>query len=316
MAPRVSVILPTYNRLEYLVPAVESVFAQTFADWELIVADDGSNEETHAYLENLGGRPRVRVLWLPHSGNPGAVRNMGIRAAQADYVAFLDSDDVWAASKLHRQIDSLQTRNRCRWGYTALSELGASGHLLSDGRAIPQPAPGRPLLERLLLLQAAIATPSVIAERALLAETGGFDETQVYYEDYDLWIRLALRSEADLIAEPQVFVRRHAQHYYSEGAGALEARVQLFEKCHRQIDAPDLRAIIRKKQTLSAVTLARVHAATTEPVALVRVLASSWLYSWRSPSWYLGALLSVVRILIPAWLADIVRNHRRLALRR
>ena len=71
----VSVVLPTFNRLRFLRPTIASVYAQTFTDWELIVADDGSDENTHSYLQALGERPGVRVLRLPHSGNPGAVRN-------------------------------------------------------------------------------------------------------------------------------------------------------------------------------------------------------------------------------------------------
>src|ERR1700732_1465702 len=103
-APVVSIILPTFNRLKYLRPAIDSVFAQTLADWELLIADDGSDEETRAYLEHLGGLPRVKLIWLAHSGNPSAVRNAALREARGDYIAFLDSDDVWLPSKLERQV--------------------------------------------------------------------------------------------------------------------------------------------------------------------------------------------------------------------
>src|SRR6185437_668849 len=91
--PLVSVILPTFNRLGYLQAAVDSVFNQTMRDWELIVADDGSDSETRAYLQSFAEKPRVRVLWLSHSGNPGAVRNAALQCARGEYVAFLDSDD-------------------------------------------------------------------------------------------------------------------------------------------------------------------------------------------------------------------------------
>src|SRR5579883_2881813 len=79
--PVVSVVVPTFNRLNYLRLAVESVYAQTFTDWELVIADDGSDGETRRYLESLVARPRVTVLWLTHSGRPARVRNAALQRA-------------------------------------------------------------------------------------------------------------------------------------------------------------------------------------------------------------------------------------------
>src|ERR1700675_1890440 len=84
-SPEVSVVLPTFNRLKYLRAAVDSVLAQTFTDWELIVADDGSEGETAAYVAALANQPRVKVLRLAHTGNPGAVRNAACPAARGEY---------------------------------------------------------------------------------------------------------------------------------------------------------------------------------------------------------------------------------------
>src|SRR5579872_455926 len=96
---RVSVIVPTFNRLRFLKPAIESVYAQTYADWDMTIADDGSDDETRVYLSSLRGL-RTRVLQLDHTGNPSYVRNVAIGAATGHYLAFLDSDDVWAPTKL------------------------------------------------------------------------------------------------------------------------------------------------------------------------------------------------------------------------
>src|ERR1043165_1265982 len=100
MPPEVSIIVPSYDRLEYLRQAVESVFAQSFRDWELIVADDGSGPATAAFLTELEPQPPVRVLRAEHSGNPSVVRNLALRAAHGNLVAFLDSDDIWSPAKL------------------------------------------------------------------------------------------------------------------------------------------------------------------------------------------------------------------------
>ena len=116
--PTISVILPTFNRSRFLRSAVASVFAQSYTDWELIIADDGSDEETRSYLRGIMG-PRVKTLWLSHSGNPSRVRNTAIEAANGRYLAFLDSDDVWAPAKLEKQIGAFRERANSRWSYTA-----------------------------------------------------------------------------------------------------------------------------------------------------------------------------------------------------
>src|SRR5579872_4243497 len=87
----VSVILPAFNRLQFLRPAIDSILAQTFTDWELIIVDDGSEIETRQYLESFSRDPRVRLIWLQHSGKPAMVRNAGLQSAGGQFVAFMDS---------------------------------------------------------------------------------------------------------------------------------------------------------------------------------------------------------------------------------
>jgi teichuronic acid biosynthesis glycosyltransferase TuaG len=83
----------------------------------MIIADDGSTEETRSYLRSITD-PRLRTIWLRHSGNPSLVRNAAIAAAQGRYLAFLDSDDVWAPSKLEKQMRALGDRSQAGWSYT------------------------------------------------------------------------------------------------------------------------------------------------------------------------------------------------------
>src|SRR5688572_8935758 len=130
--PAVSIILPVYNRLGFLAATVDRVFAQTRSDWELIVADDGSDEETQAWLRRLATDPRVRVVRLAHSGNPAAVRNAALREARGDFVAFLDSDDLWLPQKLQGQLDALAARPQCGWSYCAFIRIDAHDAPLVD----------------------------------------------------------------------------------------------------------------------------------------------------------------------------------------
>ena len=108
--PLVSIVVPTYNRLAYLRQAVQSVFDQTYRQWELIVVDDGSTDGTAAYVASLGGR--VRALTLPRRGGAARARNAGVGAARGAYVAFLDSDDLWLPEKLAIQMAGLRERTQ------------------------------------------------------------------------------------------------------------------------------------------------------------------------------------------------------------
>ena len=133
----VSIVVPTFNRLDYLRPALDSVFAQTWTDWDLIIADDGSGEALRAYLRQFDHRPRVKVLSLAHTGIPAAVRNAGVREATGAYVAFLDSDDLWAPRKLELQIAAMRARPSCQWSYTAFRRVDRHGKVLAEERYRP-----------------------------------------------------------------------------------------------------------------------------------------------------------------------------------
>src|SRR6267154_4890439 len=127
----VSVIIPTFNRPQFLPAAIGSVFNQTFSDWELLIADDGSDERTRAYLRTLSHLPRVAITWMPHTGSPAAVRNAALRKAKGEYVAFLDSDDIWEGRKLELQLAKLRSR-KCQWSYTAFTNVNQHGDTLPE----------------------------------------------------------------------------------------------------------------------------------------------------------------------------------------
>jgi glycosyltransferase involved in cell wall biosynthesis len=131
--PLVSVILPTYNRAAFLREAIDSVLAQTWQRWELIVVDDGSTDGTRPYLATLAD-PRIHVLELAHDGNRARLRNRGMTRARGEYLAFLDSDDFWIPTKLERQVTDLIARHR-RWGYAHYRHVDDAGASLPIPRA-------------------------------------------------------------------------------------------------------------------------------------------------------------------------------------
>jgi glycosyltransferase involved in cell wall biosynthesis len=252
--PAVSILLPTYNGLPYLREAVESVRAQTFANWELIVIDDGSTDASIAWLESLR-EGRLRVLPNNHIAHRARLRNRGIAEARAQWIAFLDSDDRWTPTKLERQLEYHAALPDLQWSYTGRTVIDKDGNRVRNPRHQPwHPRSGR-LLVPLLTFDAAIALPSVLVRRSFLQRAGGFAD-QRWGEDYELWIRLAQQAECGLVDEPLVEVRAHA----STGAGRPEVIQAYMEICRRLRETatdPVERRIARQQQATHAVRLGR-----------------------------------------------------------
>jgi len=305
-SPEVSVVLPTFNRLQYLRPAIDSVFAQTFTDWELILADDGSQGETAAYVAALANPPRVKVLRLAHTGNPGAVRNAACREARGEYVAFLDSDDVWLPTKLAQQVTSLRAHPERGWGHTAFSVIDESGEPLRGARSRWWPAAEGWILEGLIKMETVIAIPSVIVRRKLLEQLGGFDLQQRMCEDYDLWLRLAALSEIDGVRETLLHVRTHREHFHRDSI-VFEDRGRALEKILAVSTDRSLRSMLRRERAKAAAGLARSQAIGGGRWAALRTLARSSQYSWGYREWWLAGARAAVRALTPSGVLRVAR---------
>lgn len=308
----VSIILPTYNRLNYLRAAIESILAQSFTDWELIIADDGSGPETRAYLGGLAEEPRVRVIYLPHTGNPSAVRNSAIRSARGHYLAFMDSDDLWLPTKLAAQLAVHRTNQSRRWSYTAVLRIDA------DGRTLPTETPGQrvvpagSIFPRLLTLEVGVATSSVLAERSLVEEVGGFDEAQSFFEDYDLWLRMSLRSEVCVVPEPLVKNRSHSEHYSADRAGVYQARFRLLDKIAAGMAiTPDHHAILRTERVKNALALARVYLAAGRRKEALGMVWTARADAARHLAWWPQATAIAARALTPSRVLEALRKFRR-----
>src|SRR5215468_382269 len=298
--------MPTFNRLEFLPAAIESVFGQSFRDWELIIADDGSDSDTRAYLRSLAD-PRVRVLWRAHSGRPAVMLNAALQAARGEYVAFLDSDDLWQPRKLEVQLASLRRHPARRWGCTAFALIDAAGELLT-ARGPGCPAPSGWVRER-LLTDAVIAMPSVIAARNLLEQVGPLDEELVMCYDDELWLRLAAASELDGVDELLTLVRRHDAHGGSDII-AWRDRRRVVEKALRNSDDAHFAAILREQRAVMSAGLARSHSLYGKRIDVVRTLTGSAAYSWRYRQWWSGAFQAAARAFTPRVVRRAVRALR------
>jgi glycosyltransferase involved in cell wall biosynthesis len=303
--PSVSIIIPAFNRAKFLALAVESAVNQTHADWELIIADDGSDEETQRYLRGIAG-PAVRVVRLPHSGNPSLVRNAAAAVASGRYLAFLDSDDEWAPQKLERQLAALREQPQCRWSYTACRHIDESGRLIPKKRPAP-PAPDGWIFRQLLTLEIGIAMPTVVTERSLFEELGGFDEQQLFAEFHDLCLRLALKGEVVVVREPLCSVRVHREHYSSDRAANCAGWLRLYQKMAAATDDPGLRAHCVRGQADESLNLARAHADNGDYRAACNTLSHALSFSWRYPHWWWAAARGTIRRVIPNAVVSALR---------
>lgn len=207
MAPLVSVIIPTYNRASTLKRTVDSALAQTYRPLEVIVVDDGSTDGTEAVIRSYGDR--IRGILQPNGG-PSAARNTGAKAASGEWLAFLDSDDVWKPEKIARQVD-LVTRAGVRVdccmcnaaiidedGATGATTFGASGVLgeLSEGYWLN---PGPLIATRFILFNQV----ALIRSEAF-RDAGGFKPELRLLEDHDLAFRLSVAGPWAFVADPLV----------------------------------------------------------------------------------------------------------------
>jgi glycosyltransferase involved in cell wall biosynthesis len=200
MAPRISVVIPAFNRQKAVGRAIESVLGQTCQDFEIVVVDDGSTDATVSAVAAFDD-PRINLIRHDRNRGGSAARNTGIRAGVAPYVAFLDSDDEWLPTKLERQLEVFE-RSDDLLGlvYTGADRVFPDG---SISRYIPRLQVDLP---RALLIANVIGETSLgMVRRNALEAIGGFDESLPSCQDLDLWQRISERFR--VVAVPEVLVR-------------------------------------------------------------------------------------------------------------
>ena len=203
--PKVSVIIPTHNRAALLRETVASVQAQTITDWELLIVNDGSTDETEAVGESLAqGDARIRYIGQANQGL-SATRNRAIRMARGAFVAFLDDDDRWEPHKLERQLAVLEHDPGVGLVTCRAWIINETGKVVGQGEDYE----GEPTFQRLVDTGCVANSPSsVLMRRACFDRVGVFD-TRYLAGDYELYLRLALAYRLVFIREPLYFYRVH-----------------------------------------------------------------------------------------------------------
>ncbi|RLA96140.1 MAG: glycosyltransferase family 2 protein [Deltaproteobacteria bacterium] len=211
--PWVSIIIPTYNRRDFLREAIRSVLEQSFRDFELIVVDDGSDDGTREMIQ----REFPGLLTYLYQENQGVsrARNRGLKLAQGEFVAFLDSDDLWLPRKLERQMAFMQSQPKAQICYTdeiwirrGVRVNPKKKHAKYSGWIYPRCLP-----------LCIISPSSALMRRGLLEEVGGFDEELPVCEDYDLWLRISARHPIHFLPEKLIVKRGGHQDQLSRRWG-------------------------------------------------------------------------------------------------
>lgn len=193
----VSVVMPAHNSESLLQESVRSVMAQTYADWELLIVDDASTDRTLTMARELAlSDGRIRVIEMERNGGVAAARNTGIRAATGQYLAFLDSDDLWLPEKLQTQVQFMQ-QSGAAFSFTQYRRFGRDGSLSKPVRV-----PSR-VNHRQLLRGNVIGCLTVLIDRSRISEV---EMPSTKHEDYVTWLGL-LRSGGEALGLPQDLAR-------------------------------------------------------------------------------------------------------------
>lgn len=212
--PKVTVIIPTYNRREYVQEAIDSVITQTFHDYDIIVIDDGSTDGTREALPERYG-DQIHYVWQTNQGE-SAARNHALARATGHYIAFLDSDDLWLPDKLDKQVALLEQQQDIGAAFCQAWIINEFGQRIAANPLGEGLADERLTLENLCLDNDVVGPSTALVRRNIFDQVGGFDAQIHYGEDWDLWLRIAAEHRLVTIPEPLASLRRHqgTQSYY------------------------------------------------------------------------------------------------------
>jgi glycosyltransferase involved in cell wall biosynthesis len=217
----VDVLIPVRNGARFLPACLDSVFAQAFPARAIIVVDDGSTDETPGILADYAARwPNVHVIRSEPRGLSHA-RNLALEASEAPFVAFLDSDDIWLPDKLKKQM-ALFTSDRPEVGFVHNSffYIDESGRRIMEDKVIPPRKRGDIFADLLRGYVLSGSSSAVVARRDLVRTIGGFDETLLHAEDWDVWLKLAKASQVDFVPDALTGIRIHGESKQRKNARA------------------------------------------------------------------------------------------------
>lgn len=294
--PTVSVIITTYNHAHYLLESIESVFAQTFKDYEIIVVDDGSTDNTKDVLSALIAAQRIRYAYQVNKGKSVA-RNYGIELAQGKYVAFHDADDLYDPTKLEKQVAYFKTHPEVALVHSGYSKFDDDGNDL--GYRDTSKKSGWIYPEILVDWSVLMGVPCVMVRTAVFAELGGFDPAMIRAQDLDMWRRIARHYPFGVVPEPLSYVRVYPENWSSDKVTLAAPYFEMYlEKAFH--DDPGLGkrfervAYAKLYANIGHNYLARGDQAVMGLVRKYSLKAlKSWPFQWSAYLGYFGSFVSI-----------------------
>jgi glycosyltransferase involved in cell wall biosynthesis len=262
MTPSVSIVMPCFNAERHLEKSVGSVRAQTYADWELVMVDDGSTDSTWRLLEKLAADDgRIRIFRQANAG-AAAARNRALRESRGLFTAFLDADDTWDPSFLQSMVDALNANPGAGIAYCGWQNIG-----LGNGRDKPYVPPDYEADNKIESLLRSCPWPihGALVRSQIITNAGHFDETMSSCMDFDLWLRLGTNHR--LVRVPRVLA-----YYYHHGDGQITGNRARIALNHWRAQRKFLRANPSLRDKLGARRIAQL----TSGELLYRGYSSYW----------------------------------------
>ena len=239
MMPVISVIIPIYNSEKTIRETIDSVLNQSFADFELIVINDGSSDSSLEIISNIED-DRIKVFSYPNAGI-SVSRNRGISHAQGEFIAFLDHDDLWTSDKLELQLKALQENPQAAVAYSWVNLIDESSKFLRQGSRLQD---NKNIYGKLLLMSLFDTASNPLIRRSALIEVGGFDESIFGPEDWDIFIRIAARYDFVEVYQVQVLYRQISG---SASSNVFRQETECLKVIERSFDlAPDSLQVLKK----------------------------------------------------------------------
>ena len=227
MEPEVSIIIPTYNRADFLKEALESLANQTFKNFEVLVVDDGSTDSTRDIIKSYAPKINLSSIYLEENRGVSHARNLGIQKGVAPWIAFLDSDDLWLPQKLEMQLQYLKDHPEleiCQteeiWIRRGIRVNPMKKHQKSGGDIFKR------------CLELCMVSPSAtVISRGLFEKVGPFNEALPVCEDYDLWLKISSQYPIGLLSKPLIIKRGGHRDQLSKKYAAMDRfRIQAIQQ--------------------------------------------------------------------------------------
>jgi glycosyltransferase involved in cell wall biosynthesis len=219
---KVSIIIPTYNSANTIESTITSIQQQSFIDWELIIIDDGSVDNTVDVIKNID-EPRIK-LFVYENGGVGAARNRGIAQAKGEFIAFLDADDLWTKDKLTEQIEALNNNSEAKVAYSWTSFIDENGQNLFSGANLFYQGN---IYEHLLLTNFLLSGSNILVRRDAFQVVEGFKPDIPFAADWDFYLRLARNFDFVVVPKYQIL--------YRQSTGSMSSKIEELKQQSLQV---------------------------------------------------------------------------------